>query len=157
MRSLGPQRHSPTSRPLQMSWSKQARESGENNLNTSHLSESENVVSSSLVWGPLKLVVLVLQKRGQGFSELAEKLNQLVDALPRYTLYAQHFKSSSILQSVLGNLYNNYIDFCLRATRYFDHDDLCMFRSPSRCILLHARHSINPKTSLSLEDDVSFL
>lgn len=80
-----------------------------------------------MVWAPLKLVLLVLEKRGRGFEKLAEKLDTLVDALPRYNIYSEHFRDNTILQRALGKLYVSYIDFCLRAARYWESDGLGMF------------------------------
>lgn len=84
---------------------------------------SDNI-SSSVVWAPLKLVLLVLEKRGRGFDKLAEKLNHLVDALPRYNLYGQYFRDNTILQKALGNLFVSYIEFCFAAVRYWESDGL---------------------------------
>ncbi|KAL6406885.1 ankyrin repeat domain-containing protein 52 [Ilyonectria robusta] len=78
----------------------------------------------SVVWAPLKLVLLVLEKRGRGFDKLAEKLNHLVDALPRYNLYGQYFRDNTILQKALGNLFVSYIEFCFAAVRYWESNGL---------------------------------
>jgi hypothetical protein len=64
--------------------------------------------------------LLILEKRDRGFDKLASHLNALVDALPRYNIYSQHFQDNTILQGALGNVYVSYIDFCLSAARYWD-------------------------------------
>jgi hypothetical protein len=66
----------------------------------------------------------MLDKRGRGFDKLAAKLSAFVDALPRYKLYEEYFRDNAMLQNALGNLYVSYIDFCLRAARYFESDGL---------------------------------
>lgn len=72
----------------------------------------------------MKLVVLMLDKRGRGFDKLAEKLSLLIDALPRYKIYEKYFRDNAMLQRALGNLYVGYIEFCLRTARYFESDGL---------------------------------
>ncbi|KAK3364000.1 hypothetical protein B0T25DRAFT_576435 [Lasiosphaeria hispida] len=87
----------------------------------------------SVVWAPLKLVLIILERRGHGFEKLAVQLNSLVDALPRYSIYSQYFRDSTILQRALGNVYVAYIEFCLRAARYWETDGLVnFFKSASR-------------------------
>ncbi|KAH7233718.1 hypothetical protein BKA59DRAFT_518153 [Fusarium tricinctum] len=78
----------------------------------------------SVVWAPLKLVLLVLEKRDRGFERLGSYLTALVDALPRYNIYGEYFRNNTILQRALGNVYVSYIDFCLRAARYWESDGL---------------------------------
>ena len=73
----------------------------------------------------------MLDQRGQGFDMLASKLGAFVDALPRYTLYADHFRENKMLQNALGRLYVSYIEFCLYAARYFDKNGLGRFCSLS--------------------------
>jgi hypothetical protein len=77
-----------------------------------------------VVWAPLKLVLLVLEKRDRGFERLGSYLTALVDALPRYNIYGEYFRNNTILQRALGNVYVSYIDFCLRAARYWESDGL---------------------------------
>jgi hypothetical protein len=81
---------------------------------------------SCVVWAPLKLIFMLLEKRNRGYDKLAAKLTAFVDALPRYNLYCDHFRDSRILQNALGMLYVAYIEFCLRAVQYFESDGLSM-------------------------------
>jgi hypothetical protein len=74
----------------------------------------------------------MLEKHGRGFDKLAAKLSIFVDALPRYKLYGEYFRDNTMLQTALGNLYVGYIEFCLRAARYFESDGLGKARQAGR-------------------------
>ena len=74
---------------------------------------------ASPVWGPLKAVLVIISDRLSTLKSLAVLLERLVDPLKRFQNYERLFKESRQLQTAIGTLYCDLIEFCTRTVAHF--------------------------------------
>lgn len=93
---------------------------------------------AALVWGSIKLVLLVSLNFAEYFDRLSERVAQLSNYCPRLSEYEKIFPASPRLQLALSDFYAVVVDFCSKALKPVqekgknenpNHDSLCGFRA----------------------------
>ncbi|KAF7508070.1 hypothetical protein GJ744_009652 [Endocarpon pusillum] len=72
---------------------------------------------AALVWGSIKLVLLVLSNFAEYFDKLSERVAQLSNYCPRLSEYKKLFPASARLQQALSDFYAIVVVFCSKALR----------------------------------------
>ncbi|KAH8712110.1 hypothetical protein GQ44DRAFT_661085 [Phaeosphaeriaceae sp. PMI808] len=70
---------------------------------------------AALVWGSIKLVLLVSSNFAEYFDKLSQRVNQLSTYCPRVSEYEKLFPTSARLQEAISVFYAIVVKFCLKA------------------------------------------
>ena len=70
---------------------------------------------AALVWGSIKLVLLVSSNFAEYFDKLSQRINQLSTYCPRLSEYERLFQTSTRLQQAISAFYSNVVKFCSKA------------------------------------------
>ncbi|KAF2681224.1 hypothetical protein K458DRAFT_82442 [Lentithecium fluviatile CBS 122367] len=70
---------------------------------------------AALVWGSIKLVLLVSSNFAEYFDKLSQRINQLSTYCPRLSEYERLFQTSTRLQQAISTFYTIVVKFCSKA------------------------------------------
>ncbi|KAF2803796.1 uncharacterized protein BDZ99DRAFT_163042 [Mytilinidion resinicola] len=70
---------------------------------------------AALVWGSIKLVILVSSNFAEYFDKLSQRVNQLSTYCPRLSEYGKLFPTSARLQEAISAFYAIIVKFCSKA------------------------------------------
>jgi hypothetical protein len=73
---------------------------------------------ASPIWGPLRIVITLVSDRMATLQNLAILLERIVEPWERFRNYETLFKSNAAVQSAIGSLYCDLINFCAAVARY---------------------------------------
>ncbi|XXH02413.1 hypothetical protein Hte_008788 [Hypoxylon texense] len=107
-----------------------------------------NAGIASPIWGPLRIVVTLSADHFRTLESIAMIIHRIISSLQRFSKYEELFEKNSLVQNAIGALYCDYLDFCVRVTRFysssfrsffasFDKD----FREISDSIQLHSQNA----------------
>ncbi|KAI8961915.1 hypothetical protein F5Y11DRAFT_207754 [Daldinia sp. FL1419] len=107
-----------------------------------------NAEIASPIWGPLRIAITLAADHFRTLESIAMIIHRIISSLQRFSKYEEMFVKSKLVQDAIGALYCDYIDFCVRVTKFysassfrtlfvsFDKD----FRDVSENIQLHSRN-----------------
>ncbi|KAI1771185.1 hypothetical protein F4818DRAFT_450045 [Hypoxylon cercidicola] len=107
-----------------------------------------NAGIASPIWGPLRIVVTLSADHFRTLESIAMIIHRIISSLQRFSKYEELFEKNRLVQDAIGALYCDYLDFCVRVTRFysssfrsffasFDKD----FREISDSIQLHSQNA----------------
>ncbi|KAI1804742.1 hypothetical protein F4811DRAFT_552613 [Daldinia bambusicola] len=91
-----------------------------------------NAGIASPIWGPLRIVITLAADHFHTLESVAMIVHRVISSLQRFSKYEEMFEKSKLVQDAIGALYCDYIDFCVRVTRFYSASS---FRR-SRLVLL---------------------
>ncbi|KAI0150064.1 hypothetical protein F4776DRAFT_604316 [Hypoxylon sp. NC0597] len=106
-----------------------------------------NAGIASPIWGPLRIVITLSADYFRTLESIAMIIHRIISSLQRFSKYEELFEKNSLVQNAIGALYCDYLDFCVRVTKFystssfrtffssFDKD----FRDVSESIQLHSQ------------------
>lgn len=62
----------------------------------------------------------MLDKHNRTFDIISEQLERFAQELPLYERYSRIFRSSTLVQDALGQVYADYLELFVRLVRHFD-------------------------------------
>ncbi|KAI2469812.1 hypothetical protein F4781DRAFT_431029 [Annulohypoxylon bovei var. microspora] len=109
-----------------------------------------NAGIASPIWGPLRMVITVSGNLpGCGYQIAAnDARGVIISSLQRFSKYEELFENNRLVQDAIGALYCDYLDFCVRVTRFYSASSLRTFfssfdkdfRDVSESIRLHSQN-----------------
>ena len=84
----------------------------------------------SLLWGPIKLLLMFTIEWQQGFDAMVKAVERIGELLPRFHNILEHFIDKKLIQDLLGLLYRDILDFYLESLKFF-----ALKREFARCSL----------------------
>lgn len=73
----------------------------------------------ALIWGPIKLLLQISSTFVQSYDKILDAMALIGDALPRFQIYADLFRSNSRVKRVLCIFYKNILDFHVMTLNFF--------------------------------------
>ncbi|KAI2604392.1 uncharacterized protein GGS25DRAFT_525677 [Hypoxylon fragiforme] len=107
-----------------------------------------NAGIASPIWGPLRIVVTLSADHFRTLESIAMIIHKIISSLQRFTKYEELFQKNQLVQDAIGALYCDYLDFCVRITRFYSTSSLRSFfssfdkdfRDISESIQLHSQN-----------------
>ncbi|KAI1465505.1 uncharacterized protein F4812DRAFT_126275 [Daldinia caldariorum] len=78
-----------------------------------------NAGIASPIWGPLRIVVTLAADHFRTLESVAMIVHRIISSLQRFSKYEEMFEKNRLVQDAVGVLYCDYIDFCVRVTRFY--------------------------------------
>ncbi|OTB19248.1 hypothetical protein K445DRAFT_314130 [Daldinia sp. EC12] len=78
-----------------------------------------NAGIASPIWGPLRIVITLCADHFSTLESIAMIIHRIISSLQRFSKYEQMFEKNILVQDAIGALYCDYIDFCVRVTRFY--------------------------------------
>ncbi|KAI0169368.1 hypothetical protein GGR52DRAFT_518637 [Hypoxylon sp. FL1284] len=91
-----------------------------------------NAGIASPIWGPLRIVVTLAADHFRTLESVAMIIHRIISSLQRFTKYEELFDKNHLVQDAIGALYCDYLDFCVRVTRFYSSPFRSFFASFDR-------------------------
>ncbi|KAI1383889.1 uncharacterized protein F4822DRAFT_438681 [Hypoxylon trugodes] len=78
-----------------------------------------NAGIASPIWGPLKIVVTLSADHLRTLESIAMIIHKIISSLQRFSKYEELFEKNKLVQDTIGALYCDYLDFCVRVTKFY--------------------------------------
>ncbi|KAI0853403.1 hypothetical protein F5Y00DRAFT_270584 [Daldinia vernicosa] len=78
-----------------------------------------NAGIASPIWGPLRIVITLSADHFRTLESIAMIIHRIISSLQRFSKYEELFEKNKLVQDAIGALYCDYIDFCVRVTRFY--------------------------------------
>ncbi|OTA68753.1 hypothetical protein K449DRAFT_387073 [Hypoxylon sp. EC38] len=86
-----------------------------------------NAGIASPIWGPLRIVITLSADYFRTLESIAMIIHRIISSLQRFSKYEELFEKNSLVQNAIGALYCDYLDFCVRVTKFYSTSS---FRGP---------------------------
>ncbi|KAI1375324.1 hypothetical protein F4677DRAFT_446406 [Hypoxylon crocopeplum] len=88
-----------------------------------------NAGIASPIWGPLRIVVTLAADHFRTLESIAMIIHRIISSLQRFSKYEELFEKNRLVQDAIGAIYCDYLDFCVRVTRFYSASSLRTFFS----------------------------
>ncbi|KAI5864936.1 hypothetical protein GGS23DRAFT_604380 [Durotheca rogersii] len=88
-----------------------------------------NAGIASPIWGPLRVVVTLCADHFHTLESVAMIIHRVISSLQRFSKYEELFAKNDLVQNAIGALYCDYLDFCVRVTRFYSSPFRSFFSS----------------------------
>ncbi|KAI0377665.1 hypothetical protein F5Y04DRAFT_263916 [Hypomontagnella monticulosa] len=78
-----------------------------------------NAGIASPIWGPLKIVVTLSADHFRTLESIGMIIHRVISSLQRFSKYEELFEHNGLVQDAIGALYCDYLDFCVRVTKFY--------------------------------------
>lgn len=88
-----------------------------------------NAGIASPIWGPLRIVITLSADHFRTLESIAMIIHRIISSLQRFSKYEELFENNQLVQDAIGALYCDYLDFCVRVTRFYSSSLRAFFSS----------------------------
>ncbi|KAI1209282.1 uncharacterized protein F4807DRAFT_102421 [Annulohypoxylon truncatum] len=88
-----------------------------------------NAGIASPIWGPLRIVITLSADHFHTLESIAMIIHRIISSLQRFSKYEELFENNRLVQDAIGALYCDYLDFCVRVTRFYSTSSFRAFFS----------------------------
>ncbi|KAI0882326.1 uncharacterized protein GGS22DRAFT_170690 [Annulohypoxylon maeteangense] len=78
-----------------------------------------NAGIASPIWGPLRIVITLSADHFRTLESIAMIIHRVISSLQRFSKYEELFENNQLVQDAIGTLYCDYLDFCVRVTKFY--------------------------------------